>query len=661
MVLGIILACYLMIIVDISVIITALPDIHRALNFSSSGLSWVQNAYALTFGGLLLLGARAGDILGRRRVFVAGIALFTSASLFAGLAQSPAWLLVARAAQGVGAAIAAPSTLALLTITFREGPERTRAVAWYSAVAGGGASLGLVLGGVLTEWVSWRSGLFINVPIGVALIWLAPRYLPETERKPGRFDLAGAAFSTLGMSAVVHGFVRAASEGWGDRLTIASFVAGAGLIAAFVVTEMRAEQPITPLRLFASRERSGAYAARILVVSGIYAMFFFVTQYLQAVIGFGPLEAGAAFLPLTLLAFAMLQVVPRIAPRLGTARLLSGGLLLALAGMTWLSQIGDGTPYFPQIAVPLLLLGVGMGAALTPLTSAGIAGVAPEDAGAASGLVNTAHQPGGALGISVLVTVFTAAGGGQNADQLADGVASALTSAAVFLALAARGRSRDRAPRSIARRRGGRSPGVIAVPALLDASSTRSRLDLSAPRPRIGEHERSRPAPARPCLRTRRGRRDTIRSGRRRPAGERRRRRPRVGSGRGRRISHEAGWAWDGCSAPHAPCRPRARRRAGAREAAGARDLRRARRRLRRLAQRALGRRAHVDPDSPAPRLSAVGHDVCRARRKAPAPASPVQAPRRLQPRCTLPARRVDVPDPVRVAPQPEPLRGAGL
>jgi EmrB/QacA subfamily drug resistance transporter len=435
MVLGIILACYLMIIVDISVVITALPDIHRALDFSSTGLSWVQNAYALTFGGLLLLGARAGDILGRRRVFIAGIALFTVSSLVAGLAQSPAWLLAARAVQGIGAAIAAPSTLALLTITFREGIERTRAVAWYSAVAGGGASLGLVLGGVLTQWVSWRSGLFINVPIGIALIWLAPRYLPETEREPGRFDVAGAASSTLGMSAVVYGFVRAASEGWDDRLTIASFATGVALLAAFVMTEMRAEQPITPLRLFASRERSGAYAARILVVSGMYAMFFFLTQYFQGVSGFGPLEAGAAFLPMTLLVFTMVQVLPRIAPRVGNTRLLIGGLVIALVGMSWLTQIGDHTPYFPEIALPLLLLGLGMGTALTPLTSAGIAGVAPEDAGAASGVVNTAHQVGGALGISVLVTVFTAAGGTQNAHELAHGVASAITGSVVFLAL----------------------------------------------------------------------------------------------------------------------------------------------------------------------------------------------------------------------------------
>src|SRR5665213_2675872 len=223
-VLAIILATYLMIILDATIVITALPNIHRALGFSSTGLSWVQNAYTLTFGGLLLLGARAGDILGRRRVFVAGIALFTLASLFGGLAQSPTWLLGARGLQGIGAAIAAPSTLALLQISFREGPERARAIGAYSAVAGGGGSVGLVLGGMLTTWVSWRWGLFINVPIGVVLILLAPWYLPETERRPGRFDLAGAATSTIGMTSLVYGFVRAASSGWTDPITIASFL-----------------------------------------------------------------------------------------------------------------------------------------------------------------------------------------------------------------------------------------------------------------------------------------------------------------------------------------------------------------------------------------------------------------------------------------------------
>jgi EmrB/QacA subfamily drug resistance transporter len=433
-VLAIVLACYLMIIVDVSVVITALPDIHKALHFSPEGLSWVQSAYALTFGGLLLLGARAGDILGRRRVFVAGIALFTAASLVAGLAQSPTWLLTARAVQGVGAAIAAPSTLALLVVTFRDGAERTRAIAWYSAVAGAGGSLGLVLGGVLTQWVSWRAGLFINVPIGIALVCLAPRFLPETAREPGRFDLPGAVLSTLGMSAVVYGFVRAASDGWGDRLTVASFVAGVVLLAGFVANERRAAQPITPLRLFASRERSGAYAARVLVVSGMYAMFFFVTQYFQGAKGFTPLEAGAAFLPMTVLVFSMVQVVPRLAPRIGSTRLLAAGLLVAVAGMAWLSRLGPGTAYFPQIALPLLLVGAGMGTALTPLTSAGMAGVASDDAGAASGVVNTAHQLGGALGISVLVSVFAAAGGGANTATLAHAVSRSVTGSVVFLA-----------------------------------------------------------------------------------------------------------------------------------------------------------------------------------------------------------------------------------
>src|SRR4051794_24709106 len=268
MVLGIILATYLMIVLDASVVITALPKIHDGLHFSAADLSWVQSAYALTFGGFLLLGARAGDVLGRRTMFVLGIGIFTYASFMAGLAQSPAELLVARAVQGLGGAIAAPATLALLTTNFPEGPERTRALAAYSAVAGAGGSVGLVLGGLLTDVISWRAGLFINVPVGIALMWLAPRHLAETERQPGRFDIAGAVTSTGGMTPLVYGFVRAAADGWGDAVTIASFAAGLALLAAFVVVERRAVQPITPLRLFASRERAGAYAARMLVVGG---------------------------------------------------------------------------------------------------------------------------------------------------------------------------------------------------------------------------------------------------------------------------------------------------------------------------------------------------------------------------------------------------------
>ncbi|HEY7947432.1 MAG TPA: MFS transporter [Acidimicrobiales bacterium] len=445
-VLPIILATYLMIILDATIVITALPRIHRALGFSSTGLSWVQNAYTLTFGGLLLLGARAGDILGRRRVFVAGIALFTVASLAGGLARSAAWLLAARAVQGIGAAIAAPSTLALLQISFPEGPQRARAIGAYSAVAGAGGSVGLVLGGMLTSWVSWRWGLFINVPLGAALVFLAPRYLPESERRHGRFDLAGAATSTLGMSSLVYGFVRAASAGWGNRGTVAAFVAGAALLGAFALTEMRAEQPITPLHLFASRQRTGAYAARVLVVSGMFAMFFFLTQYLQGVRGYSALGAGLAFLPVTAVMFGAARMAPRLAPRVGNSRLLIGGVFTALVGMTLLSRIGAATPYFPGIAVPMLLLGLGIGSALTPLTTAGVAGVDPHDAGAASGVVNVAQQLGGSLGLGILVTVFAAADRAaqhipaasarlQTQHALAHAVATSLRGSALFLAL----------------------------------------------------------------------------------------------------------------------------------------------------------------------------------------------------------------------------------
>jgi EmrB/QacA subfamily drug resistance transporter len=435
--LAIVLASYLMIVLDISIVVTALPHVQRTLGFSPTGLSWVQNAYTLAFGGLLLLGARAGDLLGRRRVFMAGIAIFTVASLLAGLAQTAAWLLAARALQGAGAAAAAPSTLALLTTSFPEGPERTRAVAYYGAVAGGGGSVGLVLGGILTGWLSWRWGLFINVPIGIALVAAAPRYLPETERRTGQFDLAGAATSTLGMVALVYGIVRAATDGWTDALTVASLAAGALLLALFVANERRAEQPITPPRLFASRERVGAYLARILFVGAMFGQFFFLTQYLQGVRGYGPLEAGVAFLPLTLVMFSMVFVVPRLSARLGGARLLAFGVAIAFAGVAWLSRIGPDTPYLTGIALPLIVLGLGAGAAFTPLTASGVAGVAPEDAGAASGLVNVAHQLGGSLGLGVLVTVFASAlPSAAGADGLAHAISTSLTAAALMLALA---------------------------------------------------------------------------------------------------------------------------------------------------------------------------------------------------------------------------------
>jgi len=291
---------------------------------------------------------------------------------------------------------------------------------------------------MLTEWVSWRLGLFINAPVGAALLWLGPRVLPETPRRTGHFDLSGALTSTLGMTALVYGFVRAAADGWTDTLTLASFVVGGALIALFIAIERRATQPITPLRLFASRERSGAYVARALVVTAMFGMFFFVTQFLQGVLHFSPLQAGIAFFPTTAVMFATVQVVPRIASRIGEFRLLSAGVAIALGGMVWLSRLSASTHYFPQIAVPMALLGLGIGSALIPLTGLGIRGVAPEDAGAASGLINVSQQIGASLGLSILVTRFSAAAhNGTGAElKLAHGVAAALTGSAGFLTIA---------------------------------------------------------------------------------------------------------------------------------------------------------------------------------------------------------------------------------
>jgi EmrB/QacA subfamily drug resistance transporter len=436
LILAIILGSYLMVVLDASIVITALPSIHDDLHISPTGLSWVQNVYTLTFGGLLLLGARAGDLLGRRQVFVAGTLLFSFASALGGLAQSPAWLLAARALQGVGAAIAAPSTLALLTVSFPPGHQRTRALAYYGGVASAGVSIGLVLGGMLTTWVSWRWGLFINVPIGIVLAWLAPRHLPETERHTGRFDLAGAATSTLGMGGLVFGLVRAADYGWGDALALGSFALAALLLAAFVANERRVEQPITPLRLFASRQRVGAYVARMLMVGAMFGMFFFITQFMQGAEGYSALEAGCAFLPVTLSIFATVRVVPRVLPRFGELRVLAGGVGLGLVGLAWLSQISVGSDYATQVAPPMVLIGLGMGSAFVPLTSLGIAGVSDHDAGAASGVVNAAHQLGGTLGIGILITVFSAASSGSPAHALAKGVPTAIAASAVLAALA---------------------------------------------------------------------------------------------------------------------------------------------------------------------------------------------------------------------------------
>jgi len=439
--LAIVLGAQLMIILDMTVVNIALPSIAHGLHFSTAGLSWVLNAYTLTFGGLLLLGGRAGDILGRRRVFLAGIALFTAASLAGGLAQTAGWLLAARAVQGVGGAIASPAVLAMITASFADGRERARALGIYTAVVMGGGSLGLVLGGVITEWVSWRWVLFINVPIGVLVAVATPLFLAETPRRPGHFDAAGALTSTAGMVSLVYGIIRAGADGWSNRVALAAFVAATVLLAGFVYRESRARQPITPLRLFADRRRAGSYLARLLIVAGMFGMFFFLTQFVQDILRFSPLRAGISFLPMTAALFGVSRLAPRLVSRFTPWTLMVAGMLPVVAGMAWLSRISPGTGYLAGVLGPMLLLGAGMGVVFVPLTMASLSGVRPEDSGAASSMVNVMQQVGGSLGLAVLVTAASGATGNAarpavTGQAVVHGMASAFTLAAVFDVLA---------------------------------------------------------------------------------------------------------------------------------------------------------------------------------------------------------------------------------
>ncbi|REE94638.1 EmrB/QacA subfamily drug resistance transporter [Paenibacillus taihuensis] len=409
MILTMIIACQLMMVLDASVLVTAMPEIGRSLHLSTAALTWVQNAYILAFGGFLLLGARAGDILGRRKTFSAGIALFTLASMLAGLAPSSTLLLAARALQGLAAAMATPSALALLSVSFSEARERSKAIAIYSAVSGAGGSVGLIIGGLLTDLISWRAGMFLNVPIGIALLLIVPRYMQETEMKAGRLDILGALTSVIGMTALAFGFVQAASVGWGAPEVWGSLAVGGVSLAAFVWIEARAKEPITPLRLFASRTRSGAYLGRLLLLCGNYPIFFFIPQYLQNVLHFDSLEAGLAIMPFTVVQFGMMYAMPSLVTRFGNVKVLIAGLGIAIAGTSWLSQISADSSFFPELFFPLIVMGGGAGLIFQPFTTLGLSGVDAKDAGAASGLVNVAHQTGASLGLAVLIAVFEAA------------------------------------------------------------------------------------------------------------------------------------------------------------------------------------------------------------------------------------------------------------
>lgn len=406
LVLAIVLVAQLMVMLDSSIVNIALPDISVALHFTPSSLSWVINAYALAFGGLLLLGARAGDILGRRRVFVTGIALFSLASLAGGFAGTGGELLAARVAQGIGAALAAPSALAILMTLFPGTRERTRALGWFAAVSVGGAAIGLIAGGILTEWASWRWVMFVNVPIGAALVAGILTVLPRLGRVPGRFDLAGALTATIGVTAVVYALVRAATTDWSDPLVLAGLTGGGLLLAGFVWTELRAEAPIMPMSLFASRNRSASHLVRLLMTAGMMGMFFFMTQFVQEILGYSPIQAGVAFLPLTLFLFVMSMRTARVlAPRVDGRTLMIVGLVFAAAALLVSSRL-DGDSSYLSLLLPLVLFGTGAGLTFVPMTAMSLDGVAPANAGAASGLVNVSQQVGGAIGLAVLVSVF---------------------------------------------------------------------------------------------------------------------------------------------------------------------------------------------------------------------------------------------------------------
>ena len=423
--LTIIAASQLMVVLDATIVNIALPHIQQALHFSTTSLSWVLNAYTLTFGGLLLLGGRAGDILGRRRVYVTGILVFTLASFLGGLATSSAWLLAARALQGVGGAIAAPTALALITTNFREGPERNRAFGVFGAVAVAGGAVGLIAGGMLTSWLSWRWVLFVNVPIGIVLALLAPLYIGESERQPGRFDLSGALTSTAGMAALVYGFIRAAQDGWTDAGTIGSFAAAVVLLAAFLSIETRIRQPITPLHMFRDRNRAGSYAIMLGLAAAMFGMFFFLTLFVQGVLGYSPLRAGFAFLPVTAAIVFTSQFAARSLPRYGPKPLMSTGAVLAVLGLAWLSQVSVTSGYLGGILFPMVVFGLGMGLLFVPLTIVAVSGVQPHESGAASSLLNVTQQVGGSLGLSILVTAFGTASRNEAASQVGRFLASA--------------------------------------------------------------------------------------------------------------------------------------------------------------------------------------------------------------------------------------------
>jgi EmrB/QacA subfamily drug resistance transporter len=432
--LAVIATAQLMVVLDATIVNVALPRIQSALGFSGTNLEWVVNAYALAFGGLLLLGGRSGDLLGRRRIFISGILLFSVASFAGGFATNQAWLLAARVVQGMGGAFAAPTALSLVAVTFPEGRERNRAMGVYAAMSVAGGAVGLIAGGLLTTYASWRWVLFVNVPIGIAVALLAPRVLGESARQRGHFDLPGAITATAGLAALVYGLSNAATSQngvshWGDTKVVASLVAAAVLLVAFAVIEWRSKYALLPIRVLRSRDRSGSYLIMLCLGTAMFGMFFFLTLFVQQVWGYSPLKSGIAYLPMVATIMLATGVASQLVQRIGARPLMLTGSLIATGGMFWLSRINEHSTYASGLLGPMIVTAFGMGLLFVPISLVALSRVADSDSGVASSLINTGQQVGGSIGLAVLGTVAWSAVANSIRSQMAAAKAAAAATA----------------------------------------------------------------------------------------------------------------------------------------------------------------------------------------------------------------------------------------
>ncbi|MFF5374209.1 MFS transporter [[Kitasatospora] papulosa] len=426
-----------LVVLDVSVVNVALPSMRTDLGLSAPGLQWVVNAYSIAFAGFMLLGGRAADIYGRKRMFLTGIGLFTVASLAGGFAQEGWQLLAARAGQGLGAAVLSPATLTILTAAVPEGPARTRAIGTWMAVGAGGGAAGGLIGGVLTDTLSWRWVLLINVPIGAlvivgAAVWLAEGAAGERRR----MDLLGAVLVTAGLATTAYGIVQTEAEGWTAAATLVPLLGGLALLGLFVLVEARAAAPLMPLRVLGVRAVSAANVSMLLLGSATFGMWYFMTVYAQNILGYTPLQAGLALLPASVAVFVASKAAPRIMTRSGAKALAVTGVLVTAAGFGWQSTMGVDGSYLTSVCLPGLLMMTGAGLASTPLATLATSGAAPGDAGLVSGLVNTSRTMGGALGLAVLSTVAAArtAGSGGAAEITAGYALAFRTSSLVLVA-----------------------------------------------------------------------------------------------------------------------------------------------------------------------------------------------------------------------------------